>query len=183
MLVDLQQVSAEGRAIDNAVNLPENGAERQEFRLVTPVRVIGHISRKDLAEDRNARAFRLLGRIVADHLELACDRCLVLFETEVREDLDLLFLPQSNNVALAGEDDRGLGQNELSVSFYRDDQIDLSHVVWEQIVLAIPMKPLCKLDCKGLCPDCGVNRNVASCSCVRDDMDPRWKVLKDLLDL
>ncbi len=183
MLVDLHQVPAEGQAVDKAVHLPEDNAERQEFWLGGAVRVIGHISRTDLAEDRDARAFRLLGRVVADHLELACDRCLARFETTVREDLDLLFLPQSNNVARAGEDDRGLDQNELLVSFYRDDRIDLSHIAWEQIVLAIPMKPLCTPDCKGLCPDCGLNRNVASCSCVRDDVDPRWKVLNDLLDL
>ena len=181
MLVDLQKVPMEGQAVDNAVNLPDDGAEMPEFRPAEPVRFIGHISRTDVADAD--RAFRLSGRLIADHLELACDRCLVLFETEVRENLDLLYLPQSKNVARAGEDDRGLGENELLVSFYRDDQLDLSHIAWEQIVLALPMKPLCKPDCKGLCPDCGVNRNVASCSCVRDDTDSRWQALSDLLDL
>ena len=183
MLVDLQQVSEEGQAVDNAVILPEDDARNQEFRLAAPVRVTGHISRTDLADDVGAPAFRLLGRVVADRLELACDRCLVSFEIEIRENLDLLFLPQSKNVARAGEDDRGLGRNELLVSFYRDDQLDLSHLAWEQIVLALPMKPLCTVDCKGLCPDCGVNRNVASCSCIRDETDPRWQALNDLLDL
>ena len=179
MLVDLQNVSMEGQAVDNAVILPGEGTAASAFRLAEPARVIGRIARTDHDE----RAFRLSGRVVADHIELACDRCLAPFEIEVRENLDLLYLPQSKNVAPAGEDDRGLGENELSVSFYRDDQIDLSHVAWEQIVLALPMKPLCKPDCKGLCPDCGVNRNVASCSCVRADTDPRWQALSDLLDL
>jgi uncharacterized protein len=75
-----------------------------------------------------------------------------------------------------------LGEDELLVAFYRDDQLDLSHMAWEQIVLALPMKPLCKIDCEGLCPDCGVNRNAASCSCVQDDTDPRWQALNDLID-
>jgi uncharacterized protein len=75
-----------------------------------------------------------------------------------------------------------LGDDELAVSFYRNDEIDLAHMIWEQIVLALPMKPVCKTDCQGLCPDCGVNRNIKTCSCVRDTVDPRWESLKSLLE-
>ena len=177
MLVDLRKVPVEGQAIDHAVSLADEGTRRLEFRLAEPARVIGRISRTD--DDK--RAFRLTGRLAAD-VELTCGRCLIPFETELRENLDLHYLPQSKNVARAGEDDRGLGEDELLVAFYRDDQLDLSHMAWEQIVLALPMKPLCKIDCEGLCPDCGVNFNAASCSCVQDDTDPRWQALNDLID-
>ena len=175
MLLDLEKVPVDGQAVDRAVNLPAAVSDGKEFRLAGPVSVKGRISRTD--ED----AFNLSGCLVAE-LELACVRCLATFEASISEDLDLLFLPQADNVAPGGEDDRGLRGDELLVSFYRDDQIDLSHMAWEQVVLALPMKPLCKSECKGLCPECGVNRNSSSCSCVRDDTDPRWQALKGLLD-
>jgi uncharacterized protein len=131
-------------------------------------------------------------------IELSCVRCLEPFPLEVAEDLDLLYLPLSANVGSesgqisdkvqnrdaiedAGESaGRGLAPEELAVSFYRDDRIDLSQMIVEQIVLALPMKPLCRPDCKGLCPHCGVNRNVESCACAPEDIDPRWEALKTL---
>jgi hypothetical protein len=109
-------------------------------------------------------------------------RCLEPFPIELAEELDLLYLPQSSNVApaadggsaeeeasgaLADISGRGLGREELAVSFYRDERIDLSQMIVEQIVLALPMKPLCKPDCGGLCALCGANRNLLSCDCAR----------------
>jgi uncharacterized protein len=75
---------------------------------------------------------------------------------------------------------RGLEREELAVSFYLDERIDLSQMTVEQIVLALPMKPLCKPDCRGLCALCGANRNLASCDCAPEDTDPRWAPLKTL---
>ena len=54
---------------------------------------------------------------------------------------------------------------EIDISFYRDDEIDLSELLREQFYLALPMKPLCREDCRGLCPQCGVNRNTGTCDC------------------
>ena len=69
----------------------------------------------------------------------------------------------------------------MAVSYYRDERIELSQMILEQIVLALPMKPLCQPDCRGLCPQCGANRNQESCSCAPDTSDPRWAGLKELL--
>ncbi len=104
---------------------------------------------------------------------------------DLAEELDLLYLPQSSNAGPGkdGEEDgegRGLDPEELAVSFYRDERIDLSQMIVEQIVLALPMKPLCKLDCLGLCPQCGANHNLSSCACVPEDIDPRWAPLSTL---
>ena len=57
---------------------------------------------------------------------------------------------------------------------------DLAGLLWEEFVLALPVRPLCKPDCKGLCPDCGKNLNEGSCSCVRDEGDPRLAALRGL---
>ena len=91
--------------------------------------------------------------------------------------LDLLFLPGTDNV---GEGERPVEEDDLGVSFYHDDRIDLADVIREQFYLALPMKPLCRADCKGLCPTCGSNRNRETCSCRPAWVDPRLEKLKEL---
>ena len=59
-------------------------------------------------------------------------------------------------------------------------EINLAGLLWEEFVLALPVRPLCKPDCKGLCPDCGKNLNEGPCSCVRDEGDPRLAALRGL---
>jgi uncharacterized protein len=50
----------------------------------------------------------------------------------------------------------------------------------EQILLAVPARMLCREDCKGICPDCGIDRNTGECNCVTNEIDPRWAALKNL---
>jgi uncharacterized protein len=70
------------------------------------------------------------------------------------------------------------GEEAVGIAEYRDDKIDLTEVVREQLYLALPMKPLCREDCKGLCPVCGVNRNRETCTCQEVWVDPRMAALK-----
>ena len=58
--------------------------------------------------------------------------------------------------------------------------LDLAAVCWEEFVLALPVNPLCKTDCKGLCPQCGTNLNNGTCGCIPDEGDPRLAVLRGL---
>lgn len=58
--------------------------------------------------------------------------------------------------------------------------LDIAAIVWEQFVLALPPNPLCRPDCKGLCPDCGANLNEGMCACTRDEGDPRLAILRGL---
>ncbi len=58
--------------------------------------------------------------------------------------------------------------------------LDVAAIVWEQFVLALPPNPLCRPDCKGLCPECGANLNEGMCACSRDEGDPRMAVLRGL---
>ena len=97
--------------------------------------------------------FRLVGRL-STRLELACSRCLEPFEVPVDAAIDLRYLPQ----ALAGNRDED-PDHDPSTTFYSDDRIDLGQMVREQCYLALPMKPLCRADCQGLCPMCGTNLN------------------------
>ena len=92
---------------------------------------------------------------------------------------DLLYLPHQRN---AGEGEIEVEDDDLTTAYYRDEQIDLGQLVVEQFLLAIPMKPLCRESCRGLCPECGTNLNMSTCSCVRAWSDPRLDGLKSLLD-
>ena len=58
--------------------------------------------------------------------------------------------------------------------------LDIAAVCWEEFSLALPVNPLCKPDCKGLCSSCGANLNAGSCTCVRDEGDPRLAVLRNI---
>jgi uncharacterized protein len=191
VFIDLGRVPPEGQAIDRSLALEGPYIEGEEFRPLSPVCLSGRL--EPIKEDgegalRGEGFFRLRGRMSC-RIELSCVRCLEPVPMEVAEDLDLLYLPQSANTPAAGESggneseglsDRGLAPEELAVSFYRDERIDLSQMAREQIVLALPMKPLCKPDCRGLCAGCGANRNRESCDCAPEDFDPRWTPLKML---
>jgi uncharacterized protein len=106
---------------------------------------------------------------------LTCSRCLESFPGRVRATVDLRFAPRP-----AGADSVELGRDDLDVDFYANDQLDLSRVLETETTLALPMKPLCRDDCRGLCTVCGANRNVVPCTCPERPADPRLAVLGDL---
>jgi uncharacterized protein len=105
-----------------------------------------------------------------------CGRCLEPFPVAVHADVDVRVIPRpatADNIELAPDD--------LDVDFYQNDELDVSALVEAETGLALPMKPLCRDDCRGLCPVCGGNRNVVACACGDRAPDPRLTVLKDLV--
>lgn len=127
---------------------------------------------------KDGEQFHLVGDVKAT-LGLACGRCLEDFSFPADASFDVLYLPHSEN---AGEGEVEVEDDDLTTAYYRDDQIDLAQLVREQFYLAMPMKPLCREACQGLCPECGTNLNTGSCDCVRQWTDPRLETLKSLLD-
>ena len=143
--------------------------EGDAYRIVAPVRLEFEIH-KD--KDR----FRLEGTVRTE-LEIPCSRCLEPFRLPIDAPFDLRYLPAS---AMSAEEDSGIEEEDLETSYYRDDQIDLNELLREQFYLALPMKPLCREDCRGLCPQCGTNLNTETCGCAPTWEDPRLAALKDL---
>ena len=111
-------------------------------------------------------------------LSLSCCRCLERFEMPGDLTVDLLYLPDTEN---RGGEETEIAEEDLSIAFYRDNQIDLRQMVHEQCQLALPMKPLCRDACRGLCPLCGANRNEGSCDCDTTWRDPRFAALETLI--
>ena len=128
----------------------------------------------DIFKDK--QAFRLVGRVQTT-LELKCSRCLEPFTAPVDQEFDLRYQPHTVH---AGEGEREIEEDDLTTAFYEHDEIDVGHLMHEQFVLALPMKPLCGEACKGLCPVCGTNLNTATCDCKPVWEDPRLAVLKTL---
>jgi len=140
------------------------------FRLVAPVDLRVKIQKDQVR-------FRLVGT-VSTVLELTCSRCLESFALPVHATFDLRYSPHAEN---AGPE-REVEEDDLTEAFYSDDVIDLGQLMEEQFYLALPMKPLCRGNCKGLCPHCGTNLNVARCDCQVRWEDPRLAVLKALIE-
>jgi uncharacterized protein len=106
----------------------------------------------------------------------ACSRCLEPFRANVSARVDMHLTPRP----ATGGDSNELGQDDLDVDFYVNDQLDLDRLIEAETTLALPMKPLCRTDCRGLCPVCGANRNVTACQCEVRQPDPRLAALKQI---
>jgi uncharacterized protein len=76
---------------------------------------------------------------------------------------------------------RELGCDDLGFGFYDGDEIDVTALVHEHALLALPTRLLCAEACRGLCPQCGANLNVAACDCSAQPTPPRLAVLRDLV--
>ena len=106
---------------------------------------------------------------------VACGRCLEEFPVKARAAVDVRFIPRP-----PGGDRVELGSDDLDLDFYDAGEVNLGTLVQSETALVLPMKPLCREDCLGLCPVCGGNRNLIACACSERAPDPRLGTLKDL---
>jgi uncharacterized protein len=110
-------------------------------------------------------------------LELACGRCLVPFAAPAAIDFDLLLVPGPVSAAAAKEE---LSPDDLDLDYYTGETVDLESILREQIILMLPLKPLCEESCKGLCPHCGANLKRETCNCKTDDVNSPFARLAKL---
>jgi uncharacterized protein len=124
------------------------------------------------------------GRMRGD-VVVACGRCLGPARIPLDEDIHATFMPEGSlakavdEAPAEGDEGVELAAEDLDVYPYDGEAVDLEPIIREQLVLAVPYAPLCREDCKGLCPQCGVDRNVESCTCEKP-LDPRFAALKGL---
>ncbi len=112
--------------------------------------------------------------------ELSCSRCLTEFAYPVRFKIDEEFFPTLDIITgarLPQPDDA-----DPATQIDSHHILDLSEIVRQGLTLALPMVPVCRNACKGLCPTCGQDWNVGDCDCEDDDLDPRFAALRNLLD-
>jgi uncharacterized protein len=179
MLIEIQELETQPldfrvEYIPGAIDL---GAE---FHQRSPLRSEG---RADLVEEHHGKHkviqdIRLQGKLETT-LELACARCLEPVLHEVTREFDLLYRPLGSD---AGRDELSVTDAEAEISYYQGEGLLLEDALREQVLLAVPLKALCREDCKGLCLHCGKNMNENAHSCTAPMEDPRWSGLKEIRD-
>jgi uncharacterized protein len=152
------------------VYAPEQlAAGGDSFRIVAPVSLAF-----DIYKDKDQ--FRLVGGVQTT-LELPCSRCVEPFTWPIDSTFDLRYQPHAQNT---GEGELEIEEDDLTTAFYENETIDLGHLIREQFYLSLPMKPLCRVDCQGLCANCGTNLNRNTCDCKSEWEDPRLAALRML---
>jgi uncharacterized protein len=173
MLLDLRGFRGGTEEISREFEPGALAQDGDDFRVVAPVQLTARAV-------KDAQKIRLTGR-VRTTLETDCGRCLEPFAIPVDAPFDLMFLPEAEAARRPGGEQE-MQEDDAGVAYYKDDVIDLGAVMREQFILALPMKPLCREDCQGLCPVCGINRNRERCDCRQEWIDPRLAGLKNLLN-
>ena len=130
-----------------------------------------HHGSKSIIQD-----IRIAGTL-STSIEANCARCLETVHQQVQRDFDLLYRPQGSD---AGREEISVTQAEAEIGYYRGEGLLLEDVLREQILLAVPIRIICREECKGLCPRCGRNRNAETCDCIENMVDPRWDALRKL---
>jgi uncharacterized protein len=171
MILDLSTIRQAETEIARRYEPAAFEGRNSQFRVTSPVLL-------QFTVHKDRERFRLVGTVSAE-LELVCSRCLEPFGLPVNSRFEVRYLPHS---VAAGEAEREVEEDDLSDAFYRDEVIDLGQLMEEQFYLALPMKPLCREACKGLCANCGTNLNVETCDCQVRWEDPRLAGLKALMN-
>ncbi len=163
MILDLKKVFAtENYTLPISSQLDMHEVDYMgRYPLKTPIRITGCIFNK--------------GGLITLQLSMVvvfsapCDRCGLPTDTEYTVTLEKSLAPE-----IEGEDSDSI----LPVPNYR---LDLSELVRDEVLLSLPMKHLCRPDCKGICVKCGKNLNSGDCGCSAKEIDPRLSALADLL--
>ncbi len=166
--------------LDEPLSLNESFSEGS-LDYAPDLRQVGPITLKGLAEllveHRGPRQFVQDIRLRASYsgeFEQLCARCLEPVRRRMEGTFDLIFRPASAD-SQAGE--HSITEDETEIGYYEESGLLLEDAVREQVLLALPGRILCRQDCKGLCSHCGINRNLSSCQCVDEPVNPRFAEL------
>ena len=131
---------------------------------------------------RNADLTRIESEVVASAMQ-ECSRCLESFRHGIigKFSIVICHLKKGETIPDYSEDDVDKDEDSLVYLFYGESSIDITENVHDALLLSVPFNPVCKENCKGLCPVCGNNLNVSDCGCVNKSDDSRWQALSGLL--
>jgi len=152
--------------------------KEHEVNLVMDVTGYGNTSRLQgkVSLTRTDRGILVEG-VLNTELELTCSRCLSSFSCPLKLKIEEEYFPTVDVVSGASltiPNEPGL------FTIDENHELDLTEAVRQYALLAVPMKPLCRQDCAGLCPVCGQNLNLGECKCPPQAADHRWAKLKEI---
>jgi len=170
MRIEVEKLNEAGAPF-TAVYTPEQLPLEDELtRLVSEAKLAGRASKW-------REQVRLRGTIDAS-VEIRCDRCIAPVVFPLNAEFDVTYVPEE--VLTTEAEATELQEDDLTFATYEGDELDLDELAREQLLLALPLRHLCREDCKGLCLTCGEDLNTQACHCEQQDIDPRWAALAAL---
>lgn len=149
-----------------------------DFRQAGPLHSAGHAELvvEHHGHGKDVEDIRLIGGVTV-HLEFSCARCLEPVELDVDRKFDLIYRPLDIDKRV---DEVSISEAETEIGYYQGEGLLLEDALREQVLLATPVRALCREDCKGLCPHCGLDLNQEQCNCEQHVSDPRWDALNEI---
>lgn len=130
----------------------------------------------DLVYYRSGQDLLFSGRF-SGTFEGCCSRCLKIYSFELQKEFEFILRPDPVKSERGAEE---LNRDDLGLSYYSTEEINLAPLIAEQVMLALPTRPLCADDCRGFCGGCGVNLNTDECVCSSSVGDPRMAIFRTL---
>jgi uncharacterized protein len=162
----LETIADEPLRFDFELPFTVEELDREPLVAISPARLAGEVVRIEGGHSLTAR--------LGWSGQFECSRCLKPYDF-TNDDQFSLVLYRRRPIA---ESELALDRDDLDAYFYDDPLLSVVPIAEERIQMAVPMKPLCSEDCRGLCPQCGSDLNVSECSCVVEEIDPRWQALQ-----
>ena len=171
MQIELATLESTRGKFHHVYNPGELSLNDERVKLAGPTEVSGRIT-------RSPENVRVNGEIKGA-VQVECDRCLQEVELPIKLEFNLEYVTEGEYDRLHAAE---LLEEDLSLSVFDGEAIDIDEIVREQVLLAVPSQVLCDENCKGLCEKCGSNRNLVNCDCETREIDPRWAELKKLME-
>jgi uncharacterized protein len=143
--------------------------ESDEIKIVSPVEATIRLDKVETD--------LIAGGALTGVVELECARCLSRFDYRIASNFSIVYHPVEKP---GRHEQHELKSDELDTVFYTGDVLETDDLLKDQLILNLPMKPLCSPECKGFCPVCGADRNVTTCDCGSGERDNRFEALKRL---
>jgi len=180
MIIQLDQIKDHGTTCQYQLaphHFPDASAweESGDFKLQAPINV-------EVTLNRIAGLIEVRGRITTT-IDAICGRCLKDFTFALDEFFDLTFTNEPLTVDDDGVDNEEgveLSAEDIGLISFVGDTIDLTEAISEQFFLALPVRPLCSVECQGLCPYCGIDLNEKKCHCAPPDFANKFSALKNI---
>lgn len=166
--ISLESVLEEPVAFDLELPFSARALDREPLREIAGARMTGEVTRIEGGYSLDAR--------LSHSGRLECSRCLAEYPFTSDEIFSLLLYKRPPVV----DGEIAVEKDDLDVFFYDDPEIPLTPIAEERIQMAVPMKPLCREECRGLCVHCGQDLNQENCNCAEAAADPRWGALRAL---
>ena len=177
MLIEIKEL--EQHPVDFQEQVPPGTIDLgQDFRQIADLNAGGQaqLVREHHGKHKLINDIRVAGEI-STRVEIACARCLEPIVRNINRKFDLLYRPRGSD---SEREEISVTAAEAEIGYYEGEGLILEDALREQLLLALPLRAVCREDCKGLCSQCGQNLNQAQCNCAEPVEDPRWAALKDI---